>query len=259
MIKALALLLCGCLFLLPAGCSDKAAEEFSVKDYPAALSKEAEQVAAPAGAEELRLAAGDALNIEVWGQDTLTRQVTVDPSGAIHYPLVGSIQAEGMTVEELQAALTKKLARYYHNPLVTVMPQDLAGQCYYVLGDVNSPGKFVLKAKTAVIEAAAAAGGPTQSAGEHIILLRKTENKLQIVSIPLQFKNLSGKHASALAMQVQARDILYLPPSRISDVESFMRSLDTILNPLLSIERGVMYWPVFKEALKGSSGEVLVQ
>ena len=258
MIKALTLLLCCCFALLTGGCSEKDVE-FSVKDYPAAVAKETEQTVDQDGPKELRLAAGDSLNIEVWGQDTLTRQVTVDPVGAIHYPLIGSVQAAGRTVDELQAALTKKLALYYKNPRVTVMPQDLAGQCYYVLGDVNSPGKFVLKAKTAVIEAAAAAGGPTENAGDYIILLRKTENKLQIISIPLEFKNLNEKHAAAVAMQVQASDILYLPPSKISDVEAFMRSLDTILNPLLSIERGVMYWPVFKEALKGSSGEVLVQ
>ena len=258
MMKALALLLCCCFALLPAGCSEKATE-FSVKEYPASVSKKAGQAVEQDSPKELRLAAGDSLNIEVWGQDNLTRQVTVDPVGAIHYPLIGTVQAAGLTVDELQAELTKKLTRHYRNPLVTVMPQDLAGQCYYVLGDVNSPGKFVLKAKTAVIEAAAAAGGPTQNAGDYIILLRKRENKLQIISIPLQFQHLNEQHAASVAMQVQASDILYLPPSKISDVEAFMRSLDTILNPLLSIERGIMYWPVFKEALKGSSGEVLVQ
>ena len=258
MIKVFALILCCCFALLSAGCSEKAAE-FSMKDYPAAVTKKAEQAVDQDGPQELRLAAGDSLNVEVWGQDNLTRQVTVDPVGAIHYPLIGTVQAAGMTVDELQAVLTKKIALFYKNPKVTVMPQDLAGQCYYVLGDVNSPGKFVLKAKTAVIEAAAVAGGPTENAGDYIILLRKTKNKLQIFSIPLQFQYLNEKHATAVAMQVQANDILYLPPSKISDVESFMRSVDTILNPLLSIERGVMYWPVFKEALKGSTGEVLVQ
>jgi protein involved in polysaccharide export with SLBB domain len=128
-----------------------------------------------------------------------------------------------------------------------------------VLGDVTTPGKFTLNAKTAVIEAAAAAGGPTKSAGEFIVLLRKAKDRIQVVSIPLRFQNLGEQNAASAAMLVQSGDILFLPPSKISDVESFMRSIDSILSPLLAVERGVMYWPVFKQALQGTSGEILVQ
>ena len=97
------------------------------------------------------------------------------------------------------------------------------------------------------------------SAGEFIVLLRKAKDRIQVVSIPLRFQNLGEQNAASAAMLVQSGDILFLPPSKISDVESFMRSIDSILSPLLAVERGVMYWPVFKQALQGTSGEILVQ
>uniref|UniRef100_UPI004055C5E3 polysaccharide biosynthesis/export family protein n=1 Tax=Candidatus Electronema sp. TaxID=2698783 RepID=UPI004055C5E3 len=255
-----------CSALLPAllllltltGCGGGNKAVFSQNSLPAAVPAAAKDLAADA-AGELRLTAGDKLTVEVWGHDNLTKQVTLDLSGAMHYPLIGAVQAQGLTIEELRAVLTKKLSAYYVNPQVTVMPLDLAGQCYYVLGDVTNPGKFTLNAKTAVIEAAAAAGGPTKSAGEFIVLLRKAKDRIQVVSIPLGFQNLGEQNAASAAMLVQSGDILFLPPSRISDVESFMRSLDSILSPLLAVERGVMYWPVFKQALQGTSGEILVQ
>ncbi len=250
-------LLPGLLLLALTGCGDKKAA-FSQRSLTATMPSSAKELAA-ADNRELRLAAGDKLTIEVWGQDSLTKQVTVDRSGAVHYPLIGAVQAQGLTLEELRAALTQKLSAYYVKPQVTVMPFDLAGQCYYVLGDVTNPGKLSLNAKTAVIEAAAAAGGPTKSAGEFIILLRKAKDRIQVVSIPLGFQNLGEENAASAAMLVQSGDILFLPPSRMSDVESFMRSLDSILSPLLAVERGVMYWPVFKQALEGTSGEILVQ
>jgi len=255
-ISALLLSLVSAAVLL-SGCGDKKAA-FSQSSLPAAVPAAAKDIAADEGAE-LRLAAGDKLTIEVWGQDNLTKQVTLDPSGAIHYPLIGAVQAQGLTLEELRAALTQKLSAYYVKPQVSVMPFDLAGQCYYVLGDVTNPGKFSLNAKTAVIEAAATAGGPTKTAGEFIVLLRKAKDRIQVVSIPLRFENLGEQNAASAAMLIQSNDILFLPPSKISDAESFMRSLDNILSPLLAVERGVMYWPVFKQALQGTSGEILVQ
>lgn len=249
-------LLAGLLLILT-GCGDKKAA-FSQSSLTAAMPPAAKELMADEN-RELRLAAGDKLTVEVWGQDSLTKQVTLDTSGALHYPLIGSVQAQGLTVEELRAVLTRKLSIYYVKPQVTVMPLDLAGQCYYVLGDVTNPGKFTLSAATAVIEAAAAAGGPTKSAGEFIVLLRKAKDRIQVVSIPLRFQNLGEQNAASAAMLVQSGDILFMPPSRISDIESFMRSMDSILSPLLAVERGVMYWPVFKQALQGTSGEILVQ
>ncbi len=209
--------------------------------------------------DDLTLASGDILLVDVWGQDKMEQQVTLDSAGYIYYLLIGKVKASGLTIDQLQAVVTRKLSHYYVDPKVSIIPETLAGQRYYILGEVESPGKFTIESQTAVLEAVASAGGPNQDAADLVILLRKDEETLQVFSIPLQYSDLTANNVYSVTMQVKADDILYLPPSNIADVERFMVRLNNILNPLLSLERGILYWPALVDALGGSSGEVLVQ
>lgn len=217
-----------------------------------------EEISIPKMSDDIKLAAGDSLTVNVWGQDALTKEVTLDSSGDIYYPFIGKVKASGRTIEQLQATVTEKLSQYYVDPKVTVMPKNLAGQRYYILGEVNQPGKFEIKAQTAVLEAVASAGGPNKDAGKTVILLRKQENKLLIISIPLQYSNLTENNIPSLTMQVRAEDILYLAPSKIANVEKFMIRLNNILNPILALERGILYWPELVKAIDGSSGQQII-
>ena len=193
--------------------------------------------------------------ISVWGQDALTKEVTLDATGNIYYPFIGKIKASGKTIEELQAEMKKKLSRYYTTPDLTITPQNLAGQQYYVLGEISKPGKVAITAPTTVIEAIAEAGGPNEDAGDAVLLLRKQKNSLLIANLPLQYTDLTKNNISSLEMQVRAGDILYLAPSRIANVENFMTRLNNILNPLLALERGIIFWPELIDVFKGTSGE----
>lgn len=223
----------------------------SRNDLPINLDKDIE--------DEVRLAAGDSLSIKVWGQPDLNEQVTLDLKGNMYYPLIGKVKARGRTLEELRGTLTEKLAVYYIEPQVSVMPVNLAGQSYYILGEVKNPGKFVIKARITVFEAAAAAGGTNDDAGDVAVLFRKRKNKLLLISLPLQFDDFAEANTVSAAMQIQADDILFFPPSRLADAEKFMKRLNGILSPLLTTERGIMYWPALKQAVQGKSGQILVQ
>ena len=88
------------LLLALTGCGNKAV--FSQNSLPAAVPAAAKDLAADSG-QDLRLAAGDKLTVEVWGHDNLTKQVTVDRSGAVHYPLIGAVQAAGPSAIFIQA------------------------------------------------------------------------------------------------------------------------------------------------------------
>ncbi len=205
--------------------------------------------------EDTPLAAGDALTVEVWGHDDLSKELVIDATGFIYYPFIGKEKASGHTIEQLQILIADKLSRYYVAPKVTITPGTLASQHYFVLGEVNSPGRQSLTAPTSVLEVVASAGGPTGDAGDSVILLRKTKNKLLILSLPIRYKDLTANNLQSATTLVKARDILFLAPSTIADVETFMKRLDNILAPILSLERGIIFWPELIKAMNGTEAQ----
>ncbi|MCI5157396.1 MAG: polysaccharide export protein [Candidatus Electrothrix sp. AUS1_2] len=206
-------------------------------------------------AGDIQLASGDVLMISVWGQDALTKEVTLDATGNIYYPFIGKIKASGKTIEELQAEMKKKISRYYTTPDLTITPQNLAGQQYYVLGEVTKPGNFPIQAKTTVLQAISSAGGINKDAGESVLLLRKQKNNLLVKKIPIQYLDVTAENLASVTMQIKTNDIIYMPPSKIANIEQFMTRINNILNPILSIERGIIFWPQLIDVFEGASGE----
>ncbi|MCI5163927.1 MAG: polysaccharide export protein [Candidatus Electrothrix sp. AX5] len=205
--------------------------------------------------EEIKLAPGDVLMISVWGQDALTKEVTLDPTGNVYYPFIGKIKASGQTIAEVQAEMKEKLSRYYKTPELTIIPQNLAGQQYYVLGEVSKPGNFPITSQLNIISAISSAGGQKNDAGETVLLLRKEKDNLLVAGIPIQYADVTEENISSMTMTVRAGDILYMPPSRIANIENFMTRLNSILAPVLSIERAIIFWPQLVDALEGASEE----
>ena len=116
----------------------------------------------------------DVLEIIVWKNQTLSKVVTVRPDGKISLPLISDIQAADLTANQLKENISEKLKPYYkESPEVSVIVQQV-NSYIYVLGEVQRPGKQVVKSGTTVIQAIASAGGLTQYASpNNILLLRK--------------------------------------------------------------------------------------
>ena len=84
---------------------------------------------------------GDVLEISVWKEENLLKQVLVRPDGGMSFPLVGNVQAAGKSVVELQSLIEQKLSKYIPDPVVTVSTQQLSGNKIYVIGKVARPAK----------------------------------------------------------------------------------------------------------------------
>jgi polysaccharide export outer membrane protein len=111
----------------------------------------------------------DVLLISVWKDEHLTREVVVRPDGMISFPLVGDLQAEGKTVEELRADLVRRLAKYIPNVNVTAAVTKVLSYKIYVMGRVNKPGEYLVGHYTDVLQALSLAGGLTPFAAENDI------------------------------------------------------------------------------------------
>jgi polysaccharide biosynthesis/export protein len=116
-----------------------------------------------------RLGDGDVMLVSVWKDEQLTKEVVVRPDGVFSFPLVGDIQAEDRTVEEIRIDLAKRLIKYIPNPIVSVAVMRVLSNKVYVVGRVNKPGEYMIGHYTDVLQALSLAGGLTPFAGENDI------------------------------------------------------------------------------------------
>ena len=102
---------------------------------------------------------GDVLHVFVWKEQELTRDVTVRFDGRITVPLLGDVQAAGLTPRALTADIEQKLSRFLGSPQVTVGVTQPNSTRIFVVGQVARPGVFPLTGPTTFLQMLALAGG----------------------------------------------------------------------------------------------------
>ena len=124
---------------------------------------------------DYRISPEDVLEISVWKEADLQRNVIVRPDGGISFPLAGDVQAAGLTPKELEAEITTRLQTYIPDAVVTVSVVELRGLRVYVSGQVRNPGQFVVGRYVDVLQAITLAGGLTPFADQNgIHVIRRT-------------------------------------------------------------------------------------
>lgn len=148
-------ILVGLGFLLTAAAPVRAAEDLTVASY--------------------RLDAGDKVRVTVYGHEDLSGEFEVDGTGGLALRLAGTVQAEGLTAAELEAAIVGKLKPdYLRDPRVSV--EILGYRPVYVIGEVQSPGSYPYTSGMTAINAVALAGGYTYRAQKSkVTIVRGTE------------------------------------------------------------------------------------
>ncbi len=125
----------------------------------------------------------DSIEISVWKEPELTKQLVVRPDGKITYPLIGEVQASGQTVKQLQAEILQRLEKYVTDAHVTVILLKAQNYKIYVTGRVNKPGEFVIGKPVNVMQAISMAGGLTPFAAPgSITVLRSLGGKEEVFS-----------------------------------------------------------------------------
>jgi polysaccharide export outer membrane protein len=122
------------------------------------------------------IGAEDMLQISVWKNESLSRQLPVRPDGKVSMPLLHDVQAAGLTPMQLRDKIAAALAEFMPNPEVSVTVLEVRSYRVSVLGEVQKPGVLQLKAPTTVLEAIALAGGFRDFASpSKIVIFRKDE------------------------------------------------------------------------------------
>jgi len=153
---------------------------------------------------------GDVLEISVWKDESLYREISVPPDGVISYPLIGDIIGAGETVTTLRKTITEKLLEYVPDATVSVILKQINSLQAYVIGKVNNPGRFPITMDTTVIQVLAMARGlnPFAAAGD-ITILRRRQNIT--VKIPFNYKEVEQGKNLEQNILLKRGDVVVVP------------------------------------------------
>jgi len=153
---------------------------------------------------------GDLLEVFVWRNEQLSREVVVRPDGKISLPLIQDIQAEGLRVLQLKEQITRRLSEYLENPRVTVIVKEINSYKVSVLGRVVRPGVYPITGNTTLVEAISLAGGFTEWANKRkITVIRDEGGRKQKFRVNYK-KIISGKDPSQNII-LQRGDTIIVP------------------------------------------------
>lgn len=105
-----------------------------------------------------KVGAEDVLAVRVWREPELSGPKVVRPDGKISVPMVGEIQAQGLTPEQVQEAIAKRLGEFLKDPQVSVELQDVRSKKYFLLGAIDRPGEYRFALPINVLEALSSGG-----------------------------------------------------------------------------------------------------
>jgi polysaccharide biosynthesis/export protein len=116
----------------------------------------------------------DVLTITVFDQEDLSGKYPVDADGSFTFPLIGRVQAGGLTLRQLEAQLKKQLkdGAIFKDPQLAVAVQSYNSQKIHIVGEVRNPATYPLTGDMSLIEAIARAGSTLPTASGEVLIVR---------------------------------------------------------------------------------------
>lgn len=168
---------------------------------------------AKANTDDFVVLAGDVLQITVWKEDGMDREVQVLSDGTITFPLIGTVEVQGKTLAELQLAIKEGLESVIPSASVTVSVNAPLGHKASILGQVQKPGEFVLTSSIGVMQLISQAGGLTPYADDNkITIIRRTaEGNKEVIEFP--YKKISRGKELDKDIDLKPGDVVFVPDS----------------------------------------------
>jgi polysaccharide export outer membrane protein len=172
-------------------------------------SKPAQPLAAGAAAESYVIGPSDEITVNVWKEPTLSGGLLVRPDGMISLPLLGDVQASGLTPLQLADRIATMLKKFVQDPNVSVVVSQVHSKVVYLLGEVGKKGPIEMTPGMTLLEAIGSAGGLTDFANaKKIYILRVEDGKHD--KILVHYKE-ALKGDSALNLVLKPGDTIIVP------------------------------------------------
>lgn len=153
----------------------------------------------------------DILQISVWKDDLLSREVTVRPDGFISFPLIGEVLAEGRTVGSLAKEMDERLTKFVSDPRISIGVAAVNSFKIFVIGKVNNPGGFQIGQYTDVMQALSLAGGLTPFAREGSIKVLRREKNVEQTTFPFDYGEVLKGQSLEQNIVLQRGDVVMVP------------------------------------------------
>lgn len=161
--------------------------------------------------DEFVIGVGDVLAINVWKEADISRVLPVRSDGRITLPLIGEVQARGLTAKQLEKETTDRLKEFVSDPEVTVIVQEIHSKNFNILGQVQHPGTFTLTHPVTVLDAIALAGGFRDFAKTKSIYVLRQKSDGSTVRLPFNYKDAIKGNAPAQNIRLENGDTLFVP------------------------------------------------
>jgi polysaccharide export outer membrane protein len=163
-----------------------------------------------------RINGGDLLHISVYGEQNLDKDVPVQPDGGIAFPLVGNLNARGMTLKELQGQIADNLreSQYFPNLTdneVTVSMVKATGNSVSVVGQVKAPGTFAYDTQLDVMQALSLAGGLTPFASKSKIKILRRDQAGTQTAILFDYSDVEDGEQLEKNILLRGGDVVVVP------------------------------------------------
>jgi polysaccharide export outer membrane protein len=155
------------------------------------------------------IGSADVLSITVWKETTLSGTMLVRPDGMISMPLLGDIQAAGMTPQQLSQDISSKLKKFIQEPSVSVVLSQIHSKFVYTLGEVGKKGPIEMTSGMTLLQAISSAGGLTDYANKGKIYILRVDAGKQ-ARIPVRYKD-ALKGNKDLDVVLKAGDTIVVP------------------------------------------------
>jgi polysaccharide export outer membrane protein len=153
------------------------------------------------------IGSGDELQIRGWGMVDIDISTTVDRSGAVNIPKVGSVKVAGIKYRDLQGYLTKAIAKLYNNFELTVSVSQTRAVQVYVVGHAVRPGTYTLSAMSTLLNALFTSGGPDAAGSMRNIQVKRGSEV--VTSFDLYDMLIAGDKSKDVTLR--DGDVIYIP------------------------------------------------
>lgn len=153
----------------------------------------------------------DVLEISIWKNQDISREVSVRTDGKISLPLIGEIRAAGLNVDLLRKTITERVKEYQEGAVVSIIVKEINSYKIFILGEVARPGVFILKSKTSVLQALALAGGFNQFASKNKVILIRYKKDGSTEKIRININEIVKEGSMDKDIILMPQDTLFVP------------------------------------------------
>jgi polysaccharide export outer membrane protein len=171
-----------------------------------------------------RIQPSDVIEVHYRYTPEFDQTVTIQPDGFVALQIVGDLKLQGLTLDQVRAAILAKASLRLKDPEITLVLKDFEKPYFVVGGEVANPGRFEMRGQVTAVQAIAMAGGFKAASAKHsqVVLFRRVGPDLAKTEILNLKSAMSAKNTEPLA-DLRAGDMLIVPQNAVSKIERFVK------------------------------------